>query len=293
MLETVVAEARQLTGADAAVVELPDGDDLVYRAVAGTAQPFLGFRLGRNGALSGEALTTGRVLICDDIETDPRVDREACRRVGARSMVVVPLVHDGVSTGVLKVYSAVAGAFRRRDAQFLGLLANMIGTALVRADLMRKLAEQAVTDELTGLPNRRAWYAQLELAFARARRSGQPLSVIALDLDGFKQVNDRLGHAAGDRLLRTVGAHWAAVVREMDYLGRIGGDEFAVILEGADADVAASVIQRLHEALPAGQRVSSGGATWDGREDPDSLLGRADACMYDHKRAPARTTRSR
>ena len=291
VLETVVAEARRLTDADAAVVELPDGDELVYRAVAGTAAPYLGFRLARRTAISGLAMQTGRVLVCEDSETDTRVDREACRRVGARSMIVVPLMHDGTPTGVLKVYSDVESAFEPRHAQFLGLLANMIGTALVRADLMRKLAERAVTDELTGLPNRRAWYAQLELAFARGRRSEEPVSVVVLDLDDFKQVNDRDGHAAGDRLLRTVAAHWRAVVRESDYLGRLGGDEFAVVLERSDEEVATAVVARLADALPPEQRASAGTATWDRHETPDALVARADEAMYERKRASAGVTR--
>jgi diguanylate cyclase (GGDEF)-like protein len=285
VLQTVVDEARQLTSADAAVVALPERDELVYRAVSGSARPYLGMRLRRETGISGLALRTGDVLICHDSETDDRVDHDARRRAGARSMVVVPLLYDGKRTGVLKVTSASPGAFDGRHARILGLLANLIATALVRADLMRKLAALAVTDELTGLPNRRAWYERLDEARARADRSGRPLSVVVLDLDGFKEINDREGHAAGDRILRAVSAGWISVVREVDFLARIGGDEFGLLLEGTDEAASGEIVHRLRRVLPAGLRASAGIATWDGRRSMDALLARADERMYADKRA--------
>jgi diguanylate cyclase len=284
VLTTVVTEAQRLSGADAAVVELPEGDDLVYRAVAGNAEPHLGLRLPRAGTVSGLALETQTTRLCRDAELDGHVDREACRLVGARSLLVVPLLHEGSATGVLKVYSGSPEAFIEEHAKVLSLLANMIGSALARAELIDRLSEQAVTDELTGLPNRRAWSEQLALSLGRCRRSGQALSVVLLDLDGFKQVNDRQGHAAGDRVLRAVTRRWSAALRETDVLGRIGGDEFAVVLEGADEAAAVDVVRRLEVALAGSHRASAGVATWDGVEDEAALLARADADMYEQKR---------
>ena len=286
VMASVVDEARRLTGADAGVVELPDGPDLVYSAVSGTAEAYAGLRLEREATISGLALRTRETLVCTDTEGDDRVDREACRRVGARSMVVVPLLHAGTAMGVLKVYSTVPDAFTDEHVQVLSLLAGMIGTALARADLLSKLSEQAVTDELTGLPNRRGWYEHLAGALARARRTGDSVSVIALDVDGLKLVNDRDGHAAGDRLLREVGSRWSAVLRENDVLGRLGGDEFAVVLEGADQTAAADVVTRLAACLRDEHSASAGVATWDGVEDDMSLLSRADEAMYRQKRKP-------
>jgi diguanylate cyclase (GGDEF)-like protein len=285
VLASVVTEAQRLSGADAAVVELPDGDELVYRAAAGAAEPFTGLRLPRDAALSGLALQRRTILVCRDSESDPRVDREAARAVGSRSMIVVPLLHEGGAIGVLKVYSERADAFADDDSKVLSLLATIIGTALARAELMAKLSEQAVTDDLTGLPNRRAWTEQLAHAVARCRRSGQPLSVVLLDLDEFKQVNDRDGHAAGDRLLRAIAGAWSGVLRGTDILGRLGGDEFAVILEGADSLVAEEVVGRLERVLPSGQTASAGVATWNHVEDQANLIARADAEMYERKRA--------
>jgi diguanylate cyclase (GGDEF)-like protein len=284
VLSTVVQEARRLTDADAAVVEMPDGADLVYRAASGTAEQYLGLRLPTEGAISGLALTSGETLVCEDSETDDRVDLVACRRAGARSLVVVPLLHDAHAAGVLKVYSTKPSAFGTENIRVLTLLADMIGSALARAELLEKLHHLALTDELTGLPNRRSWYDHLEHALARAHRAVAPLSLVVLDLNGFKQVNDRQGHAAGDRLLRTVSACWSSTLRDSDILGRIGGDEFAVILEHTDATTAAEVAARLRNSLSAADvTVASGIATWNRQEDATGLLSRADAAMYEQK----------
>jgi diguanylate cyclase len=292
VLGTVVQEALRLTSADAAVVEIPDGDELVYRAVAGTAEAHLGMRLPAATAISGLAVRTGQILVCVDSETDERVDREACRRVGARSMVVVPLRNDAQTAGVLKVYSARPAAYGDDQVRVLTLLADMIGSALARAALLERLEQLALTDELTGLPNRRSWYEHLEHALARARRSNAPLCVVVLDLNGFKQVNDKLGHAAGDRLLRTAAACWSTALRDSDILGRIGGDEFAVILEGTDEPTAAVVVGRLEESLTTSEvTVAAGIAIWQEPEDAESLLSRADAAMYDQKSAGSFATR--
>jgi diguanylate cyclase (GGDEF)-like protein len=284
VLGTVVQEARRLTGADAAAVEMPDGDDLVYRAASGTAEAHVGLRLPIAAAISGLAVRTGETLVCDDSETDARVDLEACRHVGARSLVVVPLLHDAHAAGVLKVYSRKPSAFTPEHVRVLTLLADMIGSALARAELLDQLHQLALTDELTGLANRRSWYDHLEHALARARRSAAPLSVVVLDLNGFKQINDKQGHAAGDRLLRTVSACWSAVLRDSDVLGRIGGDEFAVILDQTDGETAARVAARIETSLPAAEvSVATGIATWNGVEDVEGFLSRADAAMYEQK----------
>jgi diguanylate cyclase (GGDEF)-like protein len=285
VMAVVVEEARSLTHADGAVVELPEGDEIVYRAVAGAAEPYAQMRLRADSTISGESMRRRETLVCDDSETDPRVDRQSCRRVGARSLVVVPLVHDGRATGVLKVYAQEPGAFTADTANLLSALANPIGSAIARAELLNQLREQAATDELTGLPNRRAWYEHLALALGRTRRSGRPLTVIVLDLDGLKDVNDLQGHAAGDRLLVEAASLWPAVLRETDLLARTGGDEFVVLLEDTSEAEAYDILDRL-QRVPLGKFTASGGvATWDGDEHVDELMRRADELMYAQKTA--------
>ena len=284
LLATVAEEALALTGADAAVVELPDGQDLVYRAVAGTAQSFAGLRVALDGSASGYCLEHLESLVVSDTETDTHVDREACRQVGARSLVLVPLLHAGRAAGVLKVYSAEAGAVGADEARVLGLLGNVIGTGLARAELFATMTEHAITDALTGLANRRSWDEQLARAIAHAERTHETLSVAVCDVNGLKEINDRRGHAAGDELLRGIAARWRADARAADFIARIGGDEFAIMLPGADEAGAQDVVERLIRSLPDGASVSFGVAEWDLREDALDLMTRADLRMYDEKR---------
>ena len=131
---TLIAERTQkLTRASGAVIELAEHDELVYRVATGTASRHVGLRLGLTSSLSGQSVRRNEILRCDDAETDPRVDRLACRRVGLRSMVVVPLHHNGKAVGVLKVLSTRPSAFSDRDARALELMAGLISAALSNA----------------------------------------------------------------------------------------------------------------------------------------------------------------
>ena len=132
-----------------------------------------------------------------------------------------------------------------------------------RDALEARLAEQSETDALTGLPNRRGFSALARPALARARRQGEPCVVVAFDLDRFKAVNDGHGHAAGDVVLRGVGAAIRASVRGGDVAGRLGGEEFALLLPGDDVADAVSVAERLRVALADGGLLAEDdGAGW-------------------------------
>jgi diguanylate cyclase len=292
VMTAAVDGALTVTTADGACIELLDGDEVVCAAGAGTAAPFVGMRLRADASITGECFRTRKVLICTDSESDTRVAREACQQVGARSLIVIPLLHVEVAKGVLIVWSSEAHEFVGTEAQLLALLANTIAAALVRSELVAQLTAHAVTDELTGLASRRAWYQHLDHAVARAQRNGQPITVLALDLDGFKKVNDTQGHAAGDRLLKTVGSCWTSQLRTTDLLGRVGGDEFAVVLENTGSAGALDVIGRLDQSLAGQHPTSIGFAVWNGSEDVTALLARADADMYVNKQARAALARS-
>ncbi len=159
-----------------------------------------------------------------------------------------------------------------------------------RRELEEKLVKQAFYDPLTGLPNRSLFRDRLAHAMARGQRYGEPISVLFLDLDDFKTVNDGLGHAAGDELLAQVAVRLRGCLREMDTPARLGGDEFAVLLEDAGIRRAKAVAGRLLSAFQtpfvvAGQQVAISGsigiATYEhGPGSPDDLLRNADAAMY-------------
>lgn len=131
VLGLITDRAQTLTDAAGSVVELAEGDELVYRATSGAAEAHRGLRVKLDSSLSGLCLQTGEILQCVDSETDPRVDRAATRRIGARSMLVVPLHHIDRTVGVLKVFSPQASAFSALDVETLRLIASQIAAALV------------------------------------------------------------------------------------------------------------------------------------------------------------------
>jgi len=182
-----------------------------------------------------------------------------------------------------------AGAF---EAMMLSLgLADRSLALRHDRDRARRLAD---IDSLTGLFNRRAWSERLMSLHAQTQRSGQPLSLLFLDLDGFKELNDRLGHAAGDAALRTMAAVMRAEIREHDRVGRYGGEEFVICLpntgHGRALQAAERIRRRLQERArrdPAGAlpTVSIGVATLRPDEELSALIRRADTAMYEAKAA--------
>jgi diguanylate cyclase (GGDEF)-like protein len=153
-----------------------------------------------------------------------------------------------------------------------------------RSTLLEQVRRQALSDQLTSLPNRRAWEAELERAVARAERMHEPLWVAMLDLDRFKAFNDRYGHPTGDDLLREAAAAWLRAVRRSDFVARCGGEEFGVILPGCDEDEARAVVERLRRATPASQTISVGLAHREEGEVASAVVARADGALYAAKR---------
>ncbi len=145
------------------------------------------------------------------------------------------------------------------------------------------LTTAAATDPLTGLPNRRWWDALIEREMADAAIAQTTISVAVIDLDHFKAWNDEHGHAAGDALLRDAATAWKRELRSGDLLARVGGDEFVVALPGCDAHHAVEIVSRLGRAIPDGATASSGVATWDGQENTQELIARADRALYTSK----------
>jgi diguanylate cyclase len=161
------------------------------------------------------------------------------------------------------------------------ILAHALAQSVKRqAELVRKLAELARVDELTGVPNRRVWDEELTKGLERARRAGKPCSVGLIDLDHFKRFNDTHGHQRGDALLRSTAQAFAARLRNDDLIARYGGEEFAVLLHGCDLESATRLFDRLQGMLPAGQTFSAGITGSNGREDMQAVLGRAYAALF-------------
>jgi diguanylate cyclase (GGDEF)-like protein len=211
-----------------------------------------------------------------------------------------PVLRDNVTVGVLALYwtTPVASPVDHMRAS-IALLAAQTAVAIERVELLARLEGIAHTDELTGLPNRRAWREGLPREMDRAKRERSPLCVAMLDVDGLKKLNDTHGHHAGDQLLKQNAAAWASALRPADLLARYGGDEFAVILTGCRLEDGRKLIARLVEATPADHGFSVGIAEWDGAQDAEALVAEADALLYAAKarrsapRSPSAAVRDR
>ncbi|MFK4761686.1 diguanylate cyclase [Microbacterium sp. ZW T5_45] len=148
--------------------------------------------------------------------------------------------------------------------------------------MRHRMLLESHSDELTGALNRRGFEAKVGMEIRRALRHGRPLSVVLLDLDNFKDVNDEAGHAAGDYVLKSVTGQWMSMSRSSDIVGRLGGDEFAMLLPETDADDATTLMRRLRQY--ANHPWSWGVAQLRQGDTVESLLNRADLAMYDDKR---------
>jgi diguanylate cyclase (GGDEF)-like protein len=303
----VLERARTLLGATAASAGVIEGEQIVYKYRTGPGRGAAPITTPRDVSLSGICARTGEVVYCEDSERDERVDRAACRAQGLRSMVIAPLRHRRRVVGVLNVNSPEVRAFDRNDIRTVELTAGAIsaayghaadmaskqklldeleGTVRALRESEAKLSHQALHDALTGLPNRTLFLDRLRTALAQ--RSDPEVAVLFVDLDGFKPVNDSLGHEAGDLLLSEAAHRIRGVLRENDTAARLGGDEFAVVCRDAPHAAAASTVaERLLEVLEApfelhGRQVwitaSVGIAAHDG--PAEMLLRDADVAMY-------------
>jgi diguanylate cyclase (GGDEF)-like protein len=166
---------------------------------------------------------------------------------GEDRLEVPILVEEGV-TSTLELY-APTGGFDAESREAAAWIARQGEIALENARLHSLVKQQAVTDELTGLANRRRFVAQLEAEVARAERSGTPLSVVLADIDDFKRVNDTWGHDTGDNVLRRVAVVLEAATRDVDLPVRLGGEEFAILLPETDTEGARHLAERVREAI--------------------------------------------
>lgn len=155
---------------------------------------------------------------------------------------------------------------------------SIVGFTLHR--LVDTVQQHSRTDSLTGLLNRRSLDEILVRAMARSRRLQQPLSIAMLDVDHFKQFNDKHGHLAGDVLLREAANSFLREARETDMVFRFGGEEFCVVLENTDLEGATEAIERIRSTMPSGATTSGGIAQWVPGENAQEVLARADSLLY-------------
>ena len=179
----------------------------------------------------------------------------------------------------------------QRNQQLLSLIDELLSKTAALEDANLTISQIAATDDLTGLANRRHFYESLEKAVSLARRHGSPAALVSFDLDGLKQVNDSAGHATGDQVLKTFASLLGDLCRSEDLPGRLGGDEFSLLLPGVDLSGACGLAERVLAAVRSctelvrhGVTVSGGAAAWSSGDLADDLLRRADEALYAAKR---------
>lgn len=244
-----------------------------------------------------QAWTSRRTLLVSafDPEANPTL---ANLLPEGRNFLVVPLTAEGGSVGLVVLENAtrLGSRIERRIVSTVERFCSHAALALRNASLVDQLRDMAATDGLTSVANRRTFEAALEVELARAARAGTAVSLVMLDIDHFKNLNDTHGHQAGDEVLRTVASVLKQQSRAFDTPARYGGEEFAVIMPGCDLADAERGAERLRRAIAAAETVakvtvSAGVATFPVHAaDAESLVQMADGAMYRSKRAGRNAT---
>jgi diguanylate cyclase (GGDEF)-like protein len=309
LARTLAAKLRVAARVDACTISSWDegstllhtlgSDGTINRGTASGTYDVLEFPLTRRVLLDGQP----QVVQADAPEAD-RAERRLMATMGARTLLMLPLVAAGRTIGLVELF--VMGQRQQFSAYELNVYRTMTAhaaSALENARLVAQLRQAADVDQLTGVANHRHLQDRLRQEIARSARAGSQFSVLMVDLDGFKAVNDRHGHADGDRVLRNVAAGLKLAVRASDIVTRYGGDEFVVLMPDTDERAAKVVARRVVSGV-SGQRhqlndgsearltCSVGLSVYpdDGRT-ATALLRCADAAMYAVKRAGGRDVR--
>ena len=300
MLESVLERVLALMEIEAGGIFLVNAqtDELVLNTHQGFSERFIRDvkRMKVGKGFAGRVALTGKPLIVGNMTADARFDPIVLKREGFQSLSAIPIMSREKILGVLCVCSYGSRNFPDREVHLLGTIANQIGVAVENSQLYERTVEIAFTDSMTGLYNRRYLMEQIEREFARASRSESAFSVIMIDLDGLKTVNDRFGHYGGDAILKELGRIIKAGTRISDVAGRLGGDEFMLLAPETDSSEACDIGERIRsqveqyhteidgEELRAS--ISVGVASYPSHASAvKELLQRADEAMYNAKRS--------
>ena len=295
VLTKITKHAQTAVGGKEFVLLVDDGE--LLRCRSSSILPAAGIAALEAWA-GASTLVRAEATVLDDLSGVPGLESlPADRSLPLRSLCAAPLVYRGTSLGVLVALANGTRGFLPHDVELLQSYAAQAAIALTNARLYEAQEELATRDPLTGLLNHREFHEALARELESCRGGGGAVSVVMIDFDRFKQVNDTLGHAAGDRLLVAAADALRACCRGSDLAFRVGGDEFALVLAGTDAAEAGAVARRAAAAI--GRIEGNLGVSFGVAEFPaagptkDAVLSSADERLYEMKRdLPARTDAS-
>lgn len=298
VLNIIMMKIRELLKPDNWSLLLKDEakKDLYFEIVVGErAEKLKNMRLRLGEGIAGWVAENGEKLLIQDVSKDERFSSSVDMGTGfeTKSVVCVPLKCKGKVLGIIELINKISkDEFSEEDLFILTTLADYAAIALENAQFFQKVRELTITDDVTRLYNSRYMYDYLDQELRRSQRYGMELSIIFLDLDFFKNINDTYGHLIGSRLLREVAQVILKGLRSVDIAIRYGGDEFVAILPSTSKEGAIQVAERIRqslndtiflqdEGLRIQQRASFGVATFphDGTSKLD-LIRQADMAMY-------------
>lgn len=276
--------------------------DLVVKATYGLDPRLENGRVARGQGAAGWAAQQRQVLLVRDARNSSHrlYDRRLQDMEG--SFLAVPMLHKDECVGVLDLFRPAVDAFAEDEVQLLQSVASLAAMAIANARLHQEMVKLSNTDALTGIHNRRSFFARLEMELEHAERFGHPVALAMIDVDRFKELNDTLGHLAGDGALKQVAQLFASRARKVDTVARYGGEEFALVLPGARSAEASTAAEKLQQLVantvmsddPAGPQahitISIGLASYpQDAQDLATLVDCADAALYAAKKAGRNT----
>src|SRR5579884_786436 len=302
-LSVFSTKLKRLVPYSAIAIYVRHGEALLPEHVTGDNFRLLaGLNIPLGQGLSGWVAQNKKPVLNGNPSLEPGYPRDPGEFTPLRSALAVPLESPEAVVGVLTLYHADKDAFTADHLRILLAIRSRIALAIENALRFRQAESSATTDYLTGLPNARSLFLQLDHELARCKRNNTSLTVMVCDMDGFKQINDRFGHLEGNRVLVRFAQMLQKSCREYDYVARMGGDEFVVIAPGLTAEAAASKADNLRQLVETAGReicgenclsLSIGQAVYpETGTDAEDLLAEADRRMYmEKRRRPVRKNR--
>jgi len=296
-LSVVAARLRKIVPYNAIAIYVCHGDKLVPQYVNGEKfRLFSSLEIPIGEGLSGWVAENRKPIVNGNPSVESGYLGDPRKFSTLRSALAVPLEGLNGALGVMTLYRADADAFSRDHLRILLAISGKVSLAVENALIFRQVKDSATTDYLSGLPNARSLFLRLDSELARCKRNHETLCVVVCDLDGFKQVNDRFGHLEGNKALRQMADILRESCREYDYVARMGGDEFVLLMPGSDRESIQGRIAELRQiSIEAGGTsqvsvsMSLGEACYpeDG-SDAEELLAEADKRMYKAKQTNRR-----